>query len=105
MLRSETERPLQALALIGVAAQDVDYVLLTPLQSYATTNVSLFPRATICLSKLGWLEDVIARPPHVHGSRQFCIPDEALQYILFEASARVRLIADEEEICPGIRAW
>lgn len=105
MLRREGERPLEALAKIGVTAEEVTHILLTPLQSYTTANIPLFPNATICCSKRGWIEDVVARPSQVHGSRQLCVPDTVLQYLLFEASDRVRLLEDEEEICPGIRAW
>lgn len=105
MIRGEEERPELALARIGVDPADVDFVLLTPLQSYATANIPLFSKARICLSRRGWIEDVIARPSSSHGSREFCVPDSVLKYLLFEAQDRLRLIEDEEEICPGIRAW
>ncbi|MGD0732423.1 MAG: hypothetical protein ABR956_14275 [Terracidiphilus sp.] len=105
MIRNEEERPGRALAAMGVDAADVDFVLLTPLQSYATANIPLFTKAKICLSRRGWIEDVIARPESSHGSRDFCVPDAFLQYLLFEAQDRLHLIGDEGEICPGIRAW
>lgn len=54
MIRDEEERPLNALAKIGIEAKDVDYVFLTPLQSYATAGIPLFPRAKICFSRRGW---------------------------------------------------
>jgi glyoxylase-like metal-dependent hydrolase (beta-lactamase superfamily II) len=105
MIRSEQERPERALAAIGVNPADVDYVLLTPLQSYATANIPMFAKAKICLSRRGWIDDVIARPNSSHGSRDFFIPDAVLKYLLFEAQHRVHLLEDEEEVCPGIRAW
>lgn len=105
MIRSEEERPERALAKIGVNPADVDLVLLTPLQSYATANIPLFKNAKICLSRRGWIEDVMARSNSSHGSRGFCIPDSVLNYMLFEAQGRLHLLGDEEEICPGIRAW
>lgn len=105
MLRDEAERPLAALAHARVRPDDVDYVLLTPLQSYATANVPLFPRAQICFSRRGWIEDIMARPAYLHVPRAFCIPDSVLEYLLFDAWDRVRLLEDEEQICPGLSAW
>ena len=105
MARNNEERPEHALPTIGINPADVDFVLLTPLQSYATANISLFKKAKICLSRRGWVEDVIARRASAHGSRELCIPDSALKYMLFEAHDRLHLLEDEEEVCPGIRAW
>jgi glyoxylase-like metal-dependent hydrolase (beta-lactamase superfamily II) len=103
--RTPEEQPIQALAKAGVNPDDVDYVLLTPLQAYATANIQLFPKARICFSKRGWAEDIMARPDYLHIPRQLCIPDETLHYLLFPAWERVSLLEDEDEICPGIRAW
>ena len=64
--RSEAERPLNALAGYGVDPEQVDYVLLTPLQAYATANIDLFPNAQICLSRRGWIEDIVAPLPYLH---------------------------------------
>ena len=47
----------------------------------------------------------MARPDYLHIPRQLCIPDETLHYLLFPAWERVSLLEDEDEICPGIRAW
>jgi hypothetical protein len=105
MKREEAERPMNALASLGIRPEEVNYVLLTPLQSYTTSNIALFPNATICLSKRGWIEDITARPPYFHVPRQLCIPDAVLHYLLFEAWGRVRLLEDEDEICTGLRAW
>ena len=103
--RAESERPEQALASIGVQPRDVDYVLLTPLQAYTTSNISLFSKAKICFSKRGWIEEIVAGPEYSKMLRGLCIPDEVLKHLLFEAWDRVKLLEDEDEICPGIRAW
>jgi glyoxylase-like metal-dependent hydrolase (beta-lactamase superfamily II) len=103
--RAESERPLEALASAGVRAQDVDYVLLTPLQAYATGNIALFPRAKICCSKRGWVEEIVARERHFHVPREFCISDDVLKYLMFDAKERLMLLADEAEIAPGLSAW
>jgi len=105
MLRQETERPAQALASIGLTPDDVDYVLVTPLQAYATANIPLFRKAQICLSKRGWIEDYHAPKWPMHIPRELRIPDPVMKYLLFEAPDRLRLLEDEDEILPGLRAW
>jgi hypothetical protein len=103
--RKEDETPTKALAHMSVDPKDVDFVFLTPLQAYATGNIHLFPNAKICLSRRGWIEDIVAPLPHLHVPRRLCISDAVLKYLLFEAWDRVRLLDDEEEILPGIRCW
>jgi glyoxylase-like metal-dependent hydrolase (beta-lactamase superfamily II) len=105
MKRAEAERPEHALARLGIDPAEVDFVLLTPLQAYSTANLQLFPNATICCSRRGWVEDIVARDPVLHVPRHLCISDSVLQYLLFDAKDRFRLLDDEEEVCPGVRAW
>jgi hypothetical protein len=104
MRRTDAERPGEALRRAGVDPQAVDFVLLTPLQAYATGNVPLFPKATVCISRRGWIEDFHAPPWPMHMPRDLCIPNDVLVYLEIDAWERVRLIADDEEILPGIRA-
>ena len=105
MHRSEEQRPEQVLARMGVDPASVDYVLLTPLQAYATANIALFPKAQICCSRRGWIDDVVARRSGLHVPRELCISDSVLHYLMFEARDRLRLLEDEQEVCPGIHAW
>jgi glyoxylase-like metal-dependent hydrolase (beta-lactamase superfamily II) len=105
MKRAEIERPEQALARLGIDPAAVDFVLLTPLQAYTTANLPFFRNATICCSRRGWVEDIVARAPVLHVPRHLCISDSVLQYLLFDAKDRLRLLDDEEEVCPGVRAW
>ncbi len=102
--RTEDELPQNVLRRAGVEPDLVDYVLLTPLQAYATSNIPLFPKATICISRRGWIEDIHAPLWPAHVPRNFCIPDDVLIYLETEARNRLRLLEDEEEILPGIRA-
>ena len=51
LVRAENERPLNALASLGIKPEDVDYVLITPIQVYATANIQLFKNAQVCISK------------------------------------------------------
>lgn len=105
MVREENERPEKALASIGVRPQDVDYVLITPLQAYATGNIALFPNARICLSKRGWIEDFHAPKFDMHIPRKLRIPDDSLHYLEIQAPEKLHLLADEEEILPGLKAF
>ena len=104
MRRTEAERPAEALRRADVDPRAVDFVLLTPLQAYATANVPLFPKATVCISRRSWIEDFHAPPWPMHTPRDLCIPNDVLVYLETEAWERVRLIADDEEVLPGIRA-
>ena len=105
MVREENERPEKALASIGIRAQDVDYVLITPLQAYATGNIALFSNARICLSKRGWIEDFHAPKFDMHIPRKLRIPDDSLYYLEIQAPERLHLLEDEEEILPGLKAF
>jgi glyoxylase-like metal-dependent hydrolase (beta-lactamase superfamily II) len=104
MRREECERPLNALASLGVRPEDVTHVLVTPLQSYATANIQLFPNARVCLSKRGWIEDFHAEKFPMQVSRWHRIPRDTLQYLMFEGWERVQLLEDEDEVVPGLRA-
>jgi glyoxylase-like metal-dependent hydrolase (beta-lactamase superfamily II) len=105
LARAESERPVNALASIGVRPEDVDYVLITPLQSYATANIQLFRRAQICLSRRGWIEDFHAEKFPLHVPRWHRIPRDTLHYLMFDGWEKVRLLADEDEILPGLRCF
>lgn len=105
MIRTEEERPDRALAALGLKPEDVDYVLITPLQAYATANIPLFKRAQVCLSKRGWIEDFHAPKFPMHIPKRLRIPDDVLDYLQFEAPDRLRLLEDEDEVLPGLKAF
>jgi glyoxylase-like metal-dependent hydrolase (beta-lactamase superfamily II) len=104
LIRKSNETPEAILRSVGMAPAEITHVLLTPLQLYATANLVLFPNAQICMLRRGWVEDITARKPWLHAPREYCISDEMMQYLLFDARSRVRLLDDEEEICPGLHA-
>lgn len=105
MIREENERPQNALAGIGINPLEVDYVLITPLQAYATGGIPIFRNATICISRRGWIEDFHAPRYKMHIPRRLRIPDDVLHYLDIEAPEKVRLLEDEDEVIPGIRAF
>jgi len=104
MRREPEERPDAALAGIEIHPADVTHVLITPLQSYATGNIPLFRNAQICISRRGWIEDFHAPRFPIHSPRRSRIPDDVLTYLELEQPGKVRLLDDEEEILPGLRA-
>jgi len=105
MVRQESERPEQALSALGIKPGDVDFVLITPLQAYATGNIPLFTKAQICISRRGWIEDFHAPKYEMHIPRKLRIPDDVLHYLDIAAPEKLRLLSDEEEILPGLRAF
>ncbi len=102
IVRSERERPQAALAALGIRPDDVALVLVTPLQAYATGSIPLFTRATIGISRRGWIEDFQAPIHHLHVPRDLRIPKLVHRWLQEEAWERVRLLADEEELLPGL---
>ena len=58
MIRQEEERPENVLKNVGLTVDDIDYLLITPLQAYTTGNIHLFKNAQVCLSRRGWIERV-----------------------------------------------
>lgn len=104
LVRAETERPEVALSARGIEPQDIDLVLITPLQAYATANIHLFRNAEVGISRRGWIEDFQAPVYEMHVPRKLRIPDEVLAYLTIEASEKLRLLDDDEEVLPGIRA-
>lgn len=105
MQRHDAERPDVALASIGISADEVDYVLITPLQAYATGNIPLFKNAQICVSRRGWIEDFHAPKYEFHIPRRLRIPDDVLLYLEITAPDKLRLLDDEDEVLPGVQAF
>lgn len=105
MIRQDDERPAAALKHVGLTPEQIDYVLITPLQAYATGNIPLFTNAQICLSRRGWIEDFHAPEYEMHIPRKLRIPDDVLYYLDITAPEKLRLLRDEDEILPGLRAF
>lgn len=103
--RGEEQLPQNILASQGLTPDDIDTVIVTPLQAYATANIHLFGKAEICLSRKGWIEDFQAPYYHLHVPRHLRIPPEVNNYLQNEGWEKVRLLADEEEVLPGLRVF
>jgi glyoxylase-like metal-dependent hydrolase (beta-lactamase superfamily II) len=105
LVREESERPVNALAAIGIKPDDVDYVLITPLQIYATANIQIFRNAQVCISRRGWIEDFHAERFPMHVPRELRISNETLAYLMGEGYPHLRLLEDSDEVLPGIRCF
>jgi glyoxylase-like metal-dependent hydrolase (beta-lactamase superfamily II) len=105
IVRSDDQRPLNILRSQGLSPEDITDVIVTPLQAYATANIHLFHNAEIHLSRKGWIEDFQAPYYHLHVPRHLRIPPEVNDYLQNEGWERIRLLADEAEILPGINAF
>jgi glyoxylase-like metal-dependent hydrolase (beta-lactamase superfamily II) len=105
IVRTEDQLPQNILRSQGLTPDDITTVIVTPLQAYATANIPMFRNARIAFSRKGWIEDFQAPYYHLHVPRHLRIPPEVNQYLQNEGWGRVHLLADEEEIMPGIRVF
>lgn len=102
----EEERPARALVRLGIDPAQVDTVIVTPIVGYATGNLTLFPRASLCFLRQGW-EDYFSPPSRAYNDarRDFDLDPEQRRHLVTEGWPRVRLLEPEDEILPGIRTW
>ena len=99
---NDAEKPLNALAKVGVDPAEVDVLIISPLVYYATANIDLFPNAEICLLRRGWAD--FHSPTHrsLDPMRSMAIPDDILKHLVTDAWPRVRLLEDRDTVLPGI---
>lgn len=97
-----TRDPIDALADYGVAAQDVDHVILTHTHLDHICNVAKFPRATFVTSRRGF--EWVTNPPFPSLISKVAIPEHAMRFLIDEAqpAGRLRLTEDREEVFPGL---
>jgi len=105
IMRTEEQLPENLLRAQGLTPDDITMVLVTPLQAYATANIPLFRNATIGISRKGWIEDFQAPFYHLHVPRHLRVPSDVNHYLQNEGWEKLRLLAEEEEILPGIRVF
>jgi hypothetical protein len=104
LVRDDSQHIDRALADVGLTVDDVSHVILTPLELYTTGTLNRFRRATICLSKRGWIHFHTTHD-HFHDSRWRTFPRDVLIDLVTTSWDRVRLLDDEDEIAPGLRTW
>jgi hypothetical protein len=92
------------LASLGVRPDDVTHVVVTPFQLYSTAGIPLFGNAEICVSRTGWTHFHTTHE-HPHDNRWTSFSPEVLVHLVTDAWDRVRLLADDDEVVPGLRTW
>lgn len=105
IVRSDDQRPHNILQSQGLSPEEITDVIVTPLQAYATANIPLFRNAQIHISRKGWIEDFQAPYYHLHVPRHLRIPPDVNEYLQNEGWEKVRLLADEAEILPGLETF
>lgn len=100
--RSDDNKIAAILKREDIHPDQVTHVILTPIQLYSTGNLHLFNKAKICVSRRGWIEDIIAPDYPHHVGRQGCISDDHLRWLLFENNHNLLLLDDQHELLPGI---
>lgn len=103
---AESERLPAALEAVGSSVDEVDLVVVTPFQPYAIGNLLQLDNAEYALSRRGWIDfhAPLVRD-HPHDYRPFCIPENILVRLVTDKWPAVRLLADEEELVPGIQVF
>ena len=105
IVRPEEQLPQNILKAQGLTPDDIDTVIVTPLQAYATANIHMFRKARICISRKGWIEDFQAPYYHLHVPRHMRVSPEVNNYLQNEGWEKFHLLADEEEIFEGLRVF
>lgn len=103
-VRGEEDDLVRQLAGVGVGADEVTHVIVTPFQLYSTGGIPRFPRAQICLSRRGWVHFHTTHE-HPHDRRWSSFSPEVVAHLVTDAWDRVRLLEDEDEIAAGVRTW
>lgn len=105
IVRTDSQLPRNILKSQRLGVEDISTVIVTPLQAYATANIHLFRQARICISRKGWIEDFQAPYYHLHVPRHLRVPPEVNNYLQNEGWEKLSLLAEEEEVLPGIRVF
>jgi len=104
LVRRPGQHMIDALAAHGLRPEDIDDVILTPLELYTTGTLHLFSNANIWISRRGWVHFHVTHE-HPHDKRWRKFPQETLVDLVTSSWDRVHLLDDEAEIAPGLRTW
>jgi glyoxylase-like metal-dependent hydrolase (beta-lactamase superfamily II) len=89
---------------MGLAAGDIDFIVVTHFHLDHVANLALFPSAKIIVSRKG-LAQLLA-PSHDELVPRTAFPRDVLCYVVGDARERLMLAEDRDEVLPGIEvAW
>jgi hypothetical protein len=103
-VQTDEERIEAQLERRGLRPDDVTHVVVTPFTLYSSSGLPLFKSAQLCVSERGWIAFHTTHD-HPHDARWATLSRDTLVYLVTDAWDRVRLLADEDSILPGIRTW
>lgn len=105
IFRDPSERPEKILERIGLTPAGIDIVIITPLTVYTTGNLTLFPKAQFAFNRRGWVDfwAPVRHAPRLPLNIAMC--RESRVFLAESGLTRVRLLDDEEELCPGVRCF
>ena len=87
----------------GVKPEEVEHLIITPLQPYAIGGIDKFPNAQIYVNRYGWAELFAPRyKHHPHDNFYACVPKRLISYVFLEAWERMNFMKNEATIIPGI---
>ena len=89
---------MAGLKSLGITAEQVTDVVITPLQAYAIGNADQFPRATIHLSRRGWMDYHAPPRPTSTRERHRAILWPVLISLWRERWPQLHLLHDEDTI-------
>ena len=94
------------LSAVGVKQEDVEHIIITPLQPYAIGGIDKFPNAQIHVNRYGWAELFAPRyKHHPHDNFYACVPKRIISYIFLEAWDKMDFMKNEQQILPGIQVF
>jgi len=94
------------LAAAGVRPEDVQHLIITPLQPYAIGGLDKFPNAQIYVNREGWADLFAPRyKPHPHDYLPACVPPRLIPYIFVDAWERMNMLKNEQTILPGLEVF
>jgi hypothetical protein len=91
------------LAALHVKPEEIEHLIITPLQPYALGGMDKFPNAQIYVNRNGWADLFApAYKHHPHDYLPACIPPRMIPWIFNEAWERFNMMKNEQTILPGV---
>lgn len=91
------------LSQAGVKPEEVEHIIITPLQPYAIGGIDKFPNAQYYVNRNGWADLFAPRyKHHPHDNFYACVPKRLISYVFLDAWERMNFMKNEENILPGI---